>query len=47
MKKEDILKKFDTWTFDNDTQEITLRDSDNNELEILDVNYLIELWFQE
>lgn len=47
MNIQELHERFDTWTYDKDAQDIVLRDVDNKELDRLDVNYLIELWFNE
>lgn len=47
MDIQEIHERFDSWEFDEEHAEIILVDSDNNELKRIDVNYLLELWFNE
>lgn len=47
MDIQEIHERFDNWNFEEETCEIVLEDKDCKELKRIDVNYLLDLWFNE
>ena len=47
MNIQEIHERFEAWDFDNESRKIVLKDVENKPIHSIDVNDLIELWFNK